>query len=124
MDLDNTDKSPPHSSNVNNLMNDLSHECIYVPPHLPARILNEPISDTQEDITLLLKAVDKNIRRLNFAIPNISIESSHIDKKCDILEEGLHNIIYAVREAYKKDMEFRKELARKEAEMIEREERS
>jgi hypothetical protein len=33
-------------------------------------------------------------------------------------------MIYAVREAYKKDLEFRKELARKEAEMIEREERS
>jgi hypothetical protein len=46
LEFDNTDKTPPHSSDVNNLMNDLSQECIFVPPHLPSRILNEPINDT------------------------------------------------------------------------------
>jgi hypothetical protein len=39
------------------------------------------------------------------------------------MEVGLQNIMKAVREAYKKDLEFRKELARKEKERIERERR-
>jgi hypothetical protein len=123
LDLDLPNKTPPHASDLNNLMNNLSHDCIFVPPHLPYRILNEPISDTQEDITRLLQAVDKNIRRLNIDIPDISIDLAHIDKECDLMEVGLQNMMKAVREAYKKDLEFSKELARKEAERIEREKR-
>jgi hypothetical protein len=53
----------------------------------------------------------------------MSIESAHIDNECDLMEVGLQNIMKAVREAYKKDLEFRKELARKEKERIEREKR-
>jgi hypothetical protein len=120
LELDLTDKTPPRSSDMNNYMQNLSHECIYIPPHLPSRILHEPISDTQEDITKLLQAVDKNIRRINIAIPNISIDSAHIDKECDLMEVGFQNTIKAIREDYKKDLEFRKELDRKEKERIER----
>ncbi|KAK2443961.1 hypothetical protein QL285_015023 [Trifolium repens] len=123
LDSDQTDKSPPHSSAVNNLMDDLSHECIYVPPHLPSKILNEPISTTQDDITLLLQAVNKNIRRLNFAIPNISVESAHIDQECDLMQNGIHSMIEAIREAYKEELKFRKEMTRLEVERIEREKR-
>jgi hypothetical protein len=102
-------------------MNDYSHECIYVPPHLPAKILNQLINTTQDDIELLLQAVNKNIRRLNIAIPKMSFESAHIDQECDIMQSGLHEMIEAVRAAYKKDLEFRKELTRLEAERLEKE---
>ncbi|KAK2409491.1 hypothetical protein QL285_044912 [Trifolium repens] len=104
-------------------MQNLSHQCIYVPPNLPSKILNEPISETKEDITKLLQAVDKNIRRIQIAIPNISIESAYIDKECDLMEAGLQNMMKAIRESYKKDLEFSKELARLEAERIEQEKR-
>jgi cysteinyl-tRNA synthetase len=123
LDLDLADKSPPHSSDLNNYIDDLSKECIYVPPHLPAKILNQPINTTHDDIELLLKAVNKNIRRLNVAIPNISVDSAHIDQECDLMQKDFHHMIEAVREAYKKDLEFRKELARLEAERIEQEKR-
>jgi uncharacterized protein with ParB-like and HNH nuclease domain len=121
LELEQADKSPSHSSAFNNIMNDYSHECIYVPPHLPAKILNQPIHTTQDDIELLLQAVNKNIRRLNIAIPKMSLESAHIDQECDIMQSGLHEMIEAVRAAYKKDLEFRKELARLEAERLEKE---
>jgi chromosome segregation ATPase len=121
LDMDQVIKSPPHTSDLNNLMTDYSNECIYVPPHLPSRILNEPISDTKEDITKLLQAVDKNIRRINIAIPNMSIDSAAIDKECDLMEVEFQNMMKAVREAYKKDLEFRKELARLEVERLEKE---
>ncbi|KAK2369442.1 hypothetical protein QL285_082577 [Trifolium repens] len=123
LELEQADKSPSHSSALNNIMDDYSHECIYVPPHLPAKILNQPINTTQDDIELLLKAVNKNIRRLNIAIPKIYVDSAHIDQECDLMQTGVHDMIEAVREAYKKDLEFRKELARLEAERIEREKR-
>ncbi|KAK2382479.1 hypothetical protein QL285_070010 [Trifolium repens] len=121
LDMDLVIKSPPHTSDLNNLMTDYSNECIYVPPHLPSRVLNEPISDTKEDITKLLQAVDKNIRRINISIPNMSIDSAAIDKECDLMEVEFQNMMKAVREAYKKDLEFRKELARLEAERLEKE---
>jgi hypothetical protein len=122
--MDLVDKTPPHhTSDLNNLMHNLSHDCIYVPPHLPSRILNEPLDHTQEDITKSLQAIDKNLRRLSIAIPNLSIDSAHIDKECDLMEATYLNMMKAVREAYKKDLLFRQELARKEAERIEREKR-
>jgi hypothetical protein len=71
----------------------------------------------------MLKAVDKNIRRIQNAIPTRSIESAEIDKECELMEIGLQNMLRAIRESYKKDLEFRKELARLEAERIEREKR-
>ena len=83
----------------------------------------EPMDETKEDITKMLKAVDKNIRRIQNAIPNRSIESAEIDKECEIMEIGLQNMLRAIRESYKKDLEFRKELARLEVERIEREKR-
>jgi Asp-tRNA(Asn)/Glu-tRNA(Gln) amidotransferase A subunit family amidase len=136
LDMDLVEKSPPHSSDLNNFMDNLSKECIpsdsnpidsdnqiFVPSHLPSRILNQPISTTQDDITLLLQAVNKNIRRLNFAIPNISVESAHIDQECDLMQNGIHSMIEAIREAYKEELEFRKEMTRLEVERIEREKR-
>jgi hypothetical protein len=117
-ELDLAEKIPIPSSDVNSYMQNLSHQCIYVPPHLPSRILNEPISDTREDITKLLQAVDKNIRRINMAIPKMSIESAGIDKECDRMEDELQNMMKAIRESYKRDLAVRKELTRLEAERI------
>jgi hypothetical protein len=116
-------KTPPHHTNPNTLMQTLSDDCIYVPPSLPSRILNEPMDETKEDITKMLKAVDKNIRRIQNAIPNRSIESAEIDKECELMEIGLQNMLRAIRESYKRDLELRKELARLEAEKIEQEKR-
>jgi hypothetical protein len=102
-------------------MQELSNDCIFVPPFLPSRILNEPIDETKEDITKMLKAVDKNIRRIQHAIPNRSIETAEIDKECEIMEVGLQNMIRAIRVSYKKELEFRNELARLKAEQEKRE---
>jgi hypothetical protein len=85
--------------------------------------MNEPIDETKEDISKMLKAVDENIRRIQNVIPNRSIESAEIDKECELMEIGLQNMSRAIRESYKKDLKFRKELARLEAERIEREKR-
>jgi membrane protein involved in colicin uptake len=71
----------------------------------------------------MLQAVDKNIRRIQIAIPDRSIESADIDKECEVMEIGLQNMMRAIRESYKRDLEFRKELARLEAERIEQEKR-
>ncbi|KAK2428248.1 hypothetical protein QL285_026782 [Trifolium repens] len=110
-------KTPPHQTNhLKTIMQDLSMDCIYVPPHLPSRIVNEPLEQTQDDITNLLQAVDKNIRRLSNAIPNRSIETAHINKECDLMEQNLVYMIRSVREAYTKDLNFRNEIARKEEE--------
>ncbi|KAK2444435.1 hypothetical protein QL285_015462 [Trifolium repens] len=114
---------PHHTTDPNTLMLNLSDDCIYVPPSLLSRILNEPMDETKEDITKMLKAVDKNIRRIQNAIPNRSIESAEIDKECELMEIGLQNMLRAIRESYKKDLEFKNELARLEAERIEQEKR-
>ncbi|KAK2435293.1 putative mitochondrial protein [Trifolium repens] len=110
-------KTPPHQTNhLKTLMQDLSVDCIYVPPHLPSRIVNEPLEQTQDDITNLLQDVDKNIRRLSSAIPNRSIKTAHINKECDLMEQNLVYMIRSVREAYTKDLNFMNELAKKEEE--------
>ncbi|KAK2409716.1 hypothetical protein QL285_045128 [Trifolium repens] len=110
-------KTPPRQTNhLKTLMQDLSMDCIYVPPHLPSRIINEPLEQTQDDITNFLQAVDKNIRRLSSAIPNRSIETAHINKECDLMEQNLVYMIRSVREAYTKDLIVRNEIARKEEE--------
>ncbi|KAK2450049.1 hypothetical protein QL285_009189 [Trifolium repens] len=110
-------KTPPHQTNhLKTLMQDLSMDCIYIPPHLPSRIMNEPLDQTQDDITNFLQAVDKNIRRLSSAIPNRSIEKAHINKECDLMEQNLVYMIRSVREAYTRDLEVRNEIARKEEE--------
>jgi hypothetical protein len=120
--LPNNQQPPPnHITNPDNLMQELSNDCIFVPPYLPSRILNEPIDETKEDITKMLKAVDKNIRRIQNAIPNRSIETAEIDKECEIMEVGLQNMIRAIRVSYKKELEFRNELARLKAEQEKRE---
>ncbi|KAK2375248.1 hypothetical protein QL285_076150 [Trifolium repens] len=122
MNQDVIQKTPPNQTNhLKHLMQDLSLDCIYVPPHLPSRIINEPLDQTQEDISNLLMAVDKNIRRMSTAIPNRSIESAHINKECDLMEENLVLMIRSVREAYTKDLEFRNEMASKEEERLLRE---
>jgi hypothetical protein len=50
------------------------------------------------------------------AIPNRSIETAHINKECDIMEENLVLMIRSIKQAYTKDLDFRIELARKEEE--------
>ncbi|KAK2396574.1 hypothetical protein QL285_058222 [Trifolium repens] len=122
MNLEVVQKTPPHQTNhLKNLIQDLSLDCIFVPPHLPSRIINEPLEQTQEDISNFLIAVDKNIRRMSTAIPNKSIETVHINKECDLMEENLVLMIRSVREAYTKDLDFRNEMARKEEERLLRE---
>ncbi|KAK2443412.1 hypothetical protein QL285_014521 [Trifolium repens] len=110
-------KTPPHQTNhLMTLMQDLSMDCIYIPPHLSSRIINEPLEQTQDDITNFLQAVDKNIRRMSSAIPNRSIETAHINKECDLMEQNLVYMIISVREAYTRDLNIRNEIARKEEE--------
>ncbi|KAK2388750.1 hypothetical protein QL285_062395 [Trifolium repens] len=118
-----TNQQPPpnHITNPANLMQALSDDCIFVPPSLPTRILNEPMDETKEDITKMLKAVDKNIRRIQNAIPTRTIESAEIDKECELMEVGLQNMIRAIRVSYKKDLEFRNESARIKAEQEKKE---
>ncbi|KAK2429650.1 hypothetical protein QL285_028071 [Trifolium repens] len=47
--------------------------------------------------------------------------SSEIDKECEFMEVGLQNMIRAIRVSYKKELEFRNELARLKAEQEKRE---
>ncbi|WJX29503.1 hypothetical protein P8452_18138 [Trifolium repens] len=91
-------------------------DCIFVPPHLPSRIANEPLDQTQDDITNLLKVVDKNLRRMSSQIPNRSIDTAHINKECDLMERNLVLMLRSVRKAYTTDLELRNEIARKEEE--------
>ncbi|KAK2427575.1 hypothetical protein QL285_026146 [Trifolium repens] len=117
LNLEIVQKTPPDQSNhLKTLMQDLSMDCIYIPPHLPSRIMNEPLEQTQDDITNFLKAIDKNIRRMSSAIPNRSIETAHINKECDLMEQNLVYMIRSVREAYTRDLNIRNEIARKEKE--------
>ncbi|KAK2352354.1 hypothetical protein QL285_096349 [Trifolium repens] len=53
---------------------------------------------------------------MSSAIPNRSIETAHINKECDIMEENLVLMIRSVKQAYTKDLDFRNELAKKEEE--------
>ncbi|WJX24595.1 NADH:ubiquinone reductase (H(+)-translocating) [Trifolium repens] len=117
LDLEIAQKTPPDQSNhLKTLMQDLSMDCIYIPPHLPSRIMNEPLEQNQDDITSFLQAVDKNIRRMSSAIPNRSIETAHINKECDLMEQNLVYMIRLVREAYTRDLNIRNKIARKEEE--------
>ncbi|KAK2445549.1 hypothetical protein QL285_016468 [Trifolium repens] len=110
-------KTPPdQSQHLKHLMQDLSMDCIFFPPHLPSRIANEPLDQTQDDITSLLKAVDKNLRRMSSAIPHRSIDTTHIDKECDLMEQNLVLMLRSVRKAYTTDLNLRNEIARKEEE--------
>jgi hypothetical protein len=124
LDLEIAQKTPPqHTSHLKDLMHNLSHDCIYIPPQLPSRIMNEPLDQTQEDITNFLKAVDKNIRRMSIAIPNRSIDTAHIDNEVNIMEAKFLEMTKAIKEAYKRNLNVRNELARKEAERIVQERR-
>ncbi|KAK2409853.1 hypothetical protein QL285_045253 [Trifolium repens] len=119
--LPNNQQPPPnHITNPDNLMQELSNDCIFVPPFLPSRILNEPIDETKKDISKMLKAVDNNIRRIQNAIPTRSIETAKIDKECELMEVGLQNMIRAIGVSYKKELEFHNELARLKAEQEKR----
>ncbi|KAK2450072.1 hypothetical protein QL285_009211 [Trifolium repens] len=110
-------KTPPdQSQHLKHLMQDLSMDCIFFPPHLPSRIINEPLDQTQDDITSLLQAVDKNLRRMFSAIPHRSIDTAHIDKECDLMEQNLVLMIRSVRKAYTTDLSLRNEISRKEEE--------
>ncbi|KAK2410252.1 hypothetical protein QL285_045626 [Trifolium repens] len=108
----------PHdqSQHLQHLLQDLSMDCIFFPPHLPSRIINEPLDQTQNDITSLLQAVEKNLRRMSSAIPHRSIDTAHIDKECDLMEKNLVLMIRSVRKAYTTDLSLRNEIARKEEE--------
>ncbi|WJX66627.1 hypothetical protein P8452_51166 [Trifolium repens] len=117
MNLEILQRTPPdQSQHLQNLLQDLSMDCIFFPPHLPSRIINEPLDQTQNDITSLLQAVDKNLRRMSSAIPHRSIDTAHIDKECDLMEKNLVLMIRSVRKAYTTDLSLRNELARKEEE--------
>ncbi|KAK2435549.1 hypothetical protein QL285_020597 [Trifolium repens] len=117
MNLEVIQRTPPNQSqHLQHLLQDLSMDCIFFPPHLPSRILNEPLDQTQDGISSLLQAVDKNLRRISSAIPTRSINSAHIDKECDLMEEQLVLMIRAARKAYTTDLELRNEIARKEEE--------
>ncbi|KAK2362763.1 hypothetical protein QL285_087797 [Trifolium repens] len=117
MNLEVLQRTPPNQSqHLQHLLQDLSMDCIFFPPHLPSRILNEPLDQTQDGISSLLQAVDKNLRRISSAIPTRSINSAHIDKECDLMEEQLVLMIRAARKAYTTDLELRNEIARKEEE--------
>ncbi|KAK2352371.1 hypothetical protein QL285_096365 [Trifolium repens] len=110
-------KTPPdQSQHLKHLMQDLSMDCIFFPPHLPSRIANEPLGQTQDDITSLLQAVDKNLRRMSSAIPHRSIDTAHIDKECDLMEQNLVLMLRSVRKAYTTYLNLRNEIARKEEE--------
>jgi hypothetical protein len=114
---------PHHTTNLKELMKNLSNDCIVVHPHLPSKITNEPLDHSHEDITQFLLAVDKNLRRMSIAIPHRSIDEAHIDTKCDLMESNFLDMMKAVRGAYKKDLFIRNDIARKEAERIEQERR-
>ncbi|KAK2352424.1 hypothetical protein QL285_096416 [Trifolium repens] len=117
MNLEILQRTPPdQSQHLQHLLQDLSMDCIFFPPHLPSRIINEPLDQTQNDITSLLQAVDKNLRRMSSAIPHRSIDTAHIDKECDLMEKNLVLMIRSVRKAYTTDLRLRNELARKEEE--------
>ncbi|KAK2450567.1 hypothetical protein QL285_009680 [Trifolium repens] len=117
LNLDIVQKTPPdQSQHLKHLMQDLSMDCIFFPPHLTSRIANEPLDQTQDDITSLLKAVDKNLRRMSSAIPHRSIDTAHIDKECDLMEQHLVLMLRSVRKAYTTDLEVRNKIARKEEE--------
>ncbi|WJX45346.1 NADH:ubiquinone reductase (H(+)-translocating) [Trifolium repens] len=117
MNLEILQKTPPdQSQHLQHLLQDLSMDCIFFPPHLPSRIINEPLDQTQNDITSLLQAVDKNLRRMSSAIPHRSIDTTHIDKECDLMEQNLVLMIRSVRKAYSTDLSLRNEIARKEEE--------
>ncbi|KAK2430778.1 hypothetical protein QL285_029082 [Trifolium repens] len=117
MNLEVIQRTPPNQSqHLQHLLQDLSMDCIFFPPHIPSRILNEPLDQTQDGISNLLQAVDKNLRRISSAIPTRSINSAHIDKECDLMEEQLVLMIRAARKAYTTDLELRNEIARKEEE--------
>ncbi|KAK2457599.1 hypothetical protein QL285_004853 [Trifolium repens] len=117
MNLEILQRTPPdQSQHLQHLLQDLSLDCIFFPPHLPSRIINEPLDQTQNDITNLLQAVDKNLRRMSSAIPHRSIDTAHIDKECDLMEKNLVLMIRSVRKAYTTDLSLRNEIARKEEE--------
>ncbi|KAK2422959.1 hypothetical protein QL285_033449 [Trifolium repens] len=117
MNLEILQRTPPdQSQHLQHLLQDLSMDCIFFPPHLPSRIINEPLDQTQNDITSLLQAVDKNLRRMSSAIPHSSIDTAHIDKECDLMEKNLLLMIRSVRKAYTTDLSLRNEIARKEEE--------
>jgi hypothetical protein len=87
LDLEIAQTTPPqHITNLKEFMQNLSHDCIVVPPHLPSKITNEPLDHTQEDITQFLLAVHKNLRRMSTAIPERSVDEAHIDTECDLME--------------------------------------
>ncbi|KAK2435050.1 hypothetical protein QL285_020134 [Trifolium repens] len=117
LNLEIAQKTPPdQSQHLKTLMQDLSMDCIYIPSQLLSRIMNEPLEQTQDDITSFLQAVDKNIRRMSSVIPNRSIETAHINKECDLMEQNLVYMIRSVREAYIRVLNIRNGIARKEEE--------
>ncbi|KAK2356693.1 hypothetical protein QL285_094021 [Trifolium repens] len=99
LDTDHVEQSPPHNSELNTYMDNLEKECIpsesgpkdsdnqaFFPQNLPKKILSQPPSSTQNDIEHLLKAVNKNIRRLGNSLPDMSIDSAHISDECKFMK--------------------------------------
>jgi hypothetical protein len=95
-------------------MQNLSDNCIVARLDLPSRISNEPLSVSQDDITKYLCAVDKNMRRMTSAIANRSIDDGHVETEFDLMESTFLYMIRSAKVAYRKDLAFRIEMARKE----------
>jgi hypothetical protein len=100
--------------NLQALMQNLSDNCIVARLDLPSRISNEPLSVSQDDITKYLCAVDKNMRRMTSAIANRSIDDGHVETEFDLMESTFLYMIRSAKVAYRKDLAFRIEMARKE----------
>jgi hypothetical protein len=97
-------------------MQKLSDNCIVARLDLPSRIANEPLTVSQDDITKYLCAVDKNMMRMTSAIADRSIDDGHIETEFDLMESTFLDMIRSAKVAYRKDLAFRIELARKEEE--------
>jgi flagellar biosynthesis GTPase FlhF len=102
--------------NLQAFMQNLSDNCIIARLDLPSRISNEPLSVSQDDITKYLCAVDKNMRRMTSAIANRSIDDGHVETEFDLMESTFLDMIRSAKVAYRKDLAFRIEMARKEEE--------
>jgi hypothetical protein len=110
-ELDSEVTTPP--KNLQAFMQRLFDNCIVARLDLPSRISNEPLDVSQEDITKYLCDVDKNMRRMTTAISERSIDDAHIETEFEVMESTFLDMMKAAKQAYKMDLAFRIEIARK-----------
>jgi hypothetical protein len=102
--------------NLHAFMQNPSDNCVVTRLDLPSKISNEPLNVSQDDITRYLCAVDKNMRRLTSAIALRTIDDAHVEKEFELMESTFLDMIRSAKVAYRKDLAFRVEMARKEEE--------